>query len=1039
MNPTKALPRPYRRCVVPLLASLLATSALAQSAPPATAEKPDDKAAEGQTLKLATFVTTGSSIKRTESEKVLPVTVFDQTAIDARDSTTSMDLLASIPQVTSIPANETSTNAVASRGGNANVALRGIAEQNTLVLLNGRRVPFNPISSLPATSTVNVNVLPTSGLSQVEVLRDGASAIYGADAVAGVINYITNPNLLGTSIQLRLGMTEHGGGADAKLNLSYGTKFAGDKGHWITSFSAYHRDAIYLSEREISKSGDKRSLARAPFNAEGGAYDDRTATGIYPSFRLGTAAVSGTVYWFYPTSGTTPSITTTALPRSLYADYNQYVVGQPESNRFNLYNRAEYELTSKITAFAELAGYYANSRTGRQPITLSSSDAQVTLGVDNPYNPYGSAFYSTTPTTGKITGTPQAITVTTKLLVDGGNEKVVATDAFFRTMAGLRGQIGTSTWNWESAIMLGEYRITDDAVNSVRESLLKQAALRNTADAFNPFGYTFKVVSGAVVADKPYTTPANVQDYWIDSAKRIGHSKLRSWDARVNGDVIDTWAGTISAAAGVEYRYELKSDWKPAYVSTNPENNADPIAPSGNNDILVMSPKYNYTAHRSVSSAFAETVVPLASPKNNFPLLKTLELNASIRHERYSDFGNSTNPKIGVNWRPLDWLMVRASYNEGFKAPDLTTMNQPTSFSVASPPGNRDTVRNNYFLSAGLSSDSQVLNKTYTLPTPDLGAEESEGLTAGVVIDVPFIKGLSFSVDYWEITQNNLIYAQTRDANIDAAKLLAYTQQQLAAGKSILSIDTGYRTDPNSAGTYVGDPYTLRAAVTADDIARFQATYAILPQSQWIAPVGQWLGATTQYLNGSGKAFTNGFDYEIDYSLPRTRFGQFRITTTWAQILNKYQKETPTDAAYDDIAAYDLPEWKSSTTLQWRKGRWQATLNATYTAAIATTATTTLAGYTGAGSPDYIKVVNNNGTTSYIEIGEDAWQLNLGLSYKFGHDQMSWLRDTTVRLGVNNVLDDDPPLSAGQTGYSGSLGSSLWVGRAFSLTFSREL
>lgn len=1032
-------PRTSRHRFVPLLATLLAAHAFAQSTPPAPPE-PAAPPAQNEPLRLDTFVITGSSIRRTDSEKVLPVTIFSRTTIEARDSATSLDLLASIPQITSIPANETPTNAVASRGGNANVALRGIAEQNTLVLFNGRRVPFNPISVLPATSTVNVNALPTSGLSQVEILRDGASAIYGADAVAGVINYITDPHLVGTTAQFRLGITEHGGGTDEKLTLTHGMKFADGRGRWLTSLSAYHRDPIYLTERAISKSGDKRALARAPFNAEGGAYDDRSATSIYPSFRLGTGAVTGTVYWFYPTAGagTTPSLTTTALPRSLYADYNQYVIGQPETNRFNLHNYVEFDLSPKVTAFGEFLGYAANSRTGRQPITLSSSDALVTLGVNNPYNPYGSAFYSTTPTAGKVTGTPQAITVTTKLLVDGGPEKITATDGLFRAMAGLKGQLGSSTWRWEAAAMLGEYRITDDATNSVRESLLKQAALRSTADAFNPFGYTFKVLNGAVVADQPYTTPANVQDYWIDSARRVGHSKLRSLDARLNGEVFQTWAGPVAAAAGVEYREEMKSDWKDAYVSTNPENNADPLAPSGNNDILVMSPKYNYVAERSVSSAFAETVIPLASEEKNLPLLRQLELNASVRYEKYSDFGKNTKPKLGVNWRPFEWLMVRASYNEGFKAPDLTTMNQPASFTVASPPGNRDTVRNNYFLSAGLSADSQVLNKTYTLPTPDLGPEESKGLTAGVVVDVPFVKGLSFSVDYWEITQNNLIYAQTRDANRDAALLLAYTQAQLAQGKDILAINPGSRTDPSSTGSYAGDPYTLRAPVTADDIARFQATYAVLPRSQWIAPVGQWLGATTQYLNGSGKAFTSGFDYEIDYSLPKTRFGQFRLTTSWAQILEKFQKESPTDPKYDDIAAYDLPEWKSSTTLQWRKGPWQATANATYSGAIATTATTTLAGYTGAGSPDYIKVVNNNGTVSYLEVGEDAWQINLGLSYKFGRDTSPWFRGTTVRLGINNVLDDDPPLSAGQTGYSGSLGSSLWVGRAYSMTFTRE-
>lgn len=1027
------------------MASLLAVTALAQTAPTPPAAAPAPKA-EGDTLKLDTFVTTGSSIRRADSEKVLPVTVFNRETIEARDSTTSLDLLMAIPQITNIPANETPTNAVASRGGNAAAALRGIGAENTLVLFNGRRVPINPISVLPAISTVNINTLPTVGLTQIEVLRDGASAIYGADAVAGVINYITNNDQRGGTTQLRYGVTEHGGGMDIQGVVNFGTDFAKGRGRWVTTVSAYYRDAIYLREREISASSNRMDRARGPWAVTGSVYDGRSATSQWTSFRLGANAVTGTVNWLYPVTGTTPSLTATALPRSLYADYNQYTTGQPSTQRYSVFNRVEFDVTPSITAFAEFLGYQSASRTGRQPITLTVSDARVTLGVDNPYNPYGSAFNAVGGDgITKVNRAPQAITVNSVLMMDGGPEEILATDRMYRLLGGLKGSLGTSTWNWETAAVLGGYRITDDAVNSIRESLLKQAALRSTTDAWNPFGYTFKVASGAVVVDQPYTNPANVRDYYTDSAKRIGHSKLASLDFRLNGEVLDLWAGPISAAVGAEWRYELKSDWKPAYVSMNPDG--DTTTEAGNNDILVMSPKYNYTASRTVASAYAETVVPLVAPKNGVPFINYLEANASLRFESYSDFGETTKPKFGLNYRPFKWLMARASYNQGFHAPDLTTMNQAASFTVASPPGNRDTVRNNYFTGAGLAADVQVLNKTYTLPSPNLQPEESEGISAGLVVDVPGVKGLSASIDYWEIEQKNLIFSQTRDAAIDASLLLAYTQQQLAAGKSILAIDVGSRTTADGAHNYVGDPYTLRAAVTPDDIARFQATYAILPQSQWIAPVGQWLGATTQSVNGTGKAFTNGFDYELDYSLPKTSFGQFRLTTTWSQFLNKFRKDNPTDPQDDDIVAMLLPEWKSSTTLQWRLGAWGASFNATYQSDIRTNAQTNAAGYAAAGSPSYIKVVRNNGSVFYYEEGQDQLQLNLGFSYDFGREnKVKWLRDTKVRLGINNVLDEEPALiaatdagtAANVTGYTGATGTSLWVGRAYSLTVNRS-
>ncbi|WP_438481186.1 TonB-dependent receptor plug domain-containing protein [Oleiharenicola lentus] len=995
---------------------------------------------------LEKFVTTGSSIKRTDTEKVLPVTVFYAEQIEARDSSTTMDLLQGIPQITNIPSNETSTNAVASRGGNAAAALRGIGAENTLVMFNGRRLPINAVSSLPATSTVNINTLPTVGLAQIEILRDGASALYGADAVAGVINFISKNDVNGGTIQARFGITEQGGGAEATGTINFGTQFAEGKGRLVTTISLFNRDAIYLREREISASSNRLDRARAPWNIDGSVYDGRSAITQHATFRLGTDAVAGTVYSLNLDASGVPTISTAARPRSQYTDYNQFVTGQPSSTRANLFSHLEYDLSQNITVFGEVLGYLAKSRTGRQPITLNSSDARITLSADNPYNPYGSTFYSPTGVGGRLVGTPQAITVTTVLINDGGNENIEASDAMYRVLGGVKGKFG-ETWSWETAAMLGGYRITDAATNSIRESLLKKSALRTGADAWNPFGYTFKIVGGAVVYDKAYTNPAEVRDFYTESAKRFGHSKIASWDFRTGGEVVDLWAGPIAAAGGVEYRYESKADYKAPYISMNPTT--DTTVEQGNNDILVMSPKYNYEADRTIASAYAETVVPLVADKNDIPLTQSLELTGSVRYEKYSDFGNATKPKFGINWKPVKSVMVRASYNKGFRAPDLTTMNQAASFTVGTPPGTRDPVRSDYFVQAGQAVDAQVLNKTYTLPNPNLAPEESEGISAGIVFEVPKVKGLSVSIDYWEIEQNNLIISKTRDATAiadDRAKLLAYTQAQLAAGQNILAINVGSRVDPSSTTVYQGNEYTLRAPVTADDIARYQATYAVLPQNQWIAPLGQWIGASTQEVNGTGKAFTNGFDYEIDYNLPRTPIGQFRLTSTWSQFLNKFIKDNPTDVKNDTVVAMLTPEWRSSTTVQWKKGSWGASLNAVYSSDIRTNAQTTAALYTAAGSPGYIKVVQNDGTTFYYEEGEPTLQLNLGITYKFGRDANKWMRNTNVRFGVNNLLDEEPPLVAATEagtgsnipGYSGSNGSSLWIGRAFSVTLTRE-
>lgn len=1003
-------------------------------------EKPGQNFETDTPIVLESFVVTGSNIARSDQEQTLPVTVFASAEIEARDSTTPFDLLIAVPQITNIPANETSTNAVAARGDNANVALRGLGASKTLVLLNGRRLPFHPFN----TSSVNVNTLPTFGVQQIEVLRDGASAVYGSDAVAGVVNYVTRKDPNGDEVGVRFGATEHGGGMDVRGHVSLGRAFAEGKGSLLLNLTAYYRDSIRLRERDYSRSADKSALARAPWNVPGSAYDDLSNITVWTQFRLGAGVKSGAVRAFYPLDGnpsTPPSLTTTALPRSLYSNFNDYLGGQPQSARYSLYNRVEYELSPSVRAFGEINSYYSESRTNRQPMALSSSDAVVTLSADNPFNPFGSRFYAAAGApnadgTPRLNGTPQPITIASVLFPEGGPENIVTSDLAYRVLAGLKGGLGVSTWNWETGFAYGGVKATDSLENSIRESKLKEAALRTDATAWNPFGYTFKVSGGSVVADAPYTNPQSVQDYYTQSLNRRGQSSIASVDARIGGEVVELWAGPIATSYGVEWRREYKEDTKDPFAGTNPpDSGLDPQ----NNDFITTSPKFNYDASRTISSGYAEALVPLAAPSNHWLLLHSLELNASARYERYSDFGSTTKPKLGLSWKPLRSVLVRASINEGFSAPDLADLYQPTSFGNAGPPGSRDTVRNNYLLSAGQGADVLVLNKTYSIGNPDLQPEESRGKSIGVVIDVPKVKGLSVAVDYWEIKQNNLINSLGRDAALDAELLLEYTQQQLAAGKPIEQINVGSRTAPtDTAGGYVGDPNTLRAPVTDADRALFAQTWAVLPKSQWTAALGQWIGGSSTSINSAGTNFANGLDYSVSYSLPPTAIGQFRFTTEWSQFIDKYTQDSPTAPINDDIVALTTARGKGTATIQWWRDAWSASLSAAYTGAVATGATTTQAVYDALGHPDYIRVVTNNGSTSYTEIGDDQIQLNLGVTYRFGAKGRGWLNGTSVRLGINNLLDDEPTLSAGNSGYSGSTGSSLWVGRAYSIDLRKS-
>jgi iron complex outermembrane receptor protein len=1012
----------------------------AQTAAPLPAEKKDTADA---LLQLEAFTVTGSNIKRVDMEKTLPVTVITREELEARDAATPMDQLAGIPYITDFPENETAVNAVAGRGDNANPALRGLGAGNTLVILNGRRMPSQPFTA-GAISPVNVNVLP-SFAQQIEVLRDGASAIYGSDAVAGVINYVVRPRREGGEVSLRYGFTEQGGGMDITARLGLAKKFASGKGIFVFGMSLYNRDAIYLREREVSQSADKTARQRPPFNVAGSAYDDRTNVGIWPSFRVGTATA---VNWFYPVNNApTPTITTTALPRALFADYNVFVAGQPMSARGSLNGRVEYKLTPRLTAFAEFTGYQSKSQTGRQPITLNSSDRLVTLSVDNPFNPFGSRFRHATGApnsdgTSRVTGAPQTLQVESMLMADGGPEKIELTSRMFRLLVGLQGRFGHTSWDWEAGAMTGGVRGTDTAVNAIRDSKLVAAALRTDATAWSPFPYTFKVVNGAVVADQPYQNPASVRATYTEPAKRIGHSRLDSFDARAGGDVMTLWSGPLAMSFGTEWRREMKEDHREPFVGFNPPGSGlDPT----DNDILVTSPKFPLKASRTVASAFAEAAVPLVSPNNQIPLVRSLELSTSARFERYSDFGNTTKPKFGLTWRPHPRVLTRISHNQGFRAPDLIQLYTPTQFSVASPPGERDPTRNNFLSSTALPAairvtDAQVLRKQYNIGNPDLQPELSKGTSIGLAVEVPGIKGLSVVVDYWEITQTNLILANGRNQPLDDQLLRAYTQAQLAAGVPIGNIDVGYRTVPgDESGNYKGDPHTLRAPVNAADRALFATANAALAPSRQLAPLGGWIGFINTNDNSTGRNFTNGFDYSLRYQLPRLSVGQFRLSLEWAQFLHKFSKTTPTDQKNDTVLNFDLPRTRVSLNLLWTRNAWNASVNTTYQSRTYTGATVSQATFDNLGGASYLKYIYNNGAGAIRELGDPQYQVNLGLGYRFGRERTKWLRQTSVRVGVNNLLDDQPSRRADQNGYSGSIGTSLWVGRAYSFSLTREL
>ncbi len=711
-----------------------------------------------------------------------------------------------------------------------------------------------------------------------------------------------------------------------------------------------------------------------------------------------------------------------------YININQFFIGSPRSNRINSFNGLEFDVTNQITAFADISFYHADSVTVRSPISISAptADALAPMSVDNPYNPYGSRFYNVNGTpnadgTARLTGTPRSITLESELVKDVPPDRTNVTSNLARVVTGFRGKVG-DTWNWETGLLYSRAAVVDKSAFYVRESLLHNA-LMNTdpATAFNPFGYTFKVQGNSVVADQVYHNPASVMSSFIQGFRRDGRSEIASVDAHAYGSIYTLWSGDVSLAFGGEYRKEKYSDLRPPFVSVNPPGSGlDPT----DNDFLQFPPAPDSAGHRTVSSFYSETIIPLAAPKNHVPLVKSFELSGSARYERYSDFGNTTKPKVGINWKPVDSVMLRGSASEGFTAPSLPMLYAPTQYTTSAAPGTLDPYRN------PVTNEGPYVTRNLTFGNKALKPADSKGKSAGIVVDVPVVKGLSISADYWEISQSNVIgsLSVSQILDSDAQLLKAYTAKQLAAGVPIGQIDLGSGT-----AAYKGDPSVVRYTPTAADNTAFS-------KSTQAAVVGQILSIATPFLN-LAEGYASGWDLGGNYNLPTLPVGKFAISSDWAYLRKSYTLQRPpngTPILNDRVNVNGSTRWRGTTTVSWRKGPWTVGFSGYYIGSFAdTSATTTQAVFESLGRPAYIMKQFNAGTYTYAYRVHDSLTYNAFAGYQFGRNAPKWLRSSSIRFGVINILDAKPPLSSGATGYPTAV-YSLLPGRTWTTEITKR-
>jgi len=1040
-----------------LALAITTVSGIAQVSPPNTGSTAPRSEAP---VVLEVFTVTGSNIRRTDVEKTLPVTSLTKDDIDARGGNTFIELMEYVPQLSPVAElGESQALTGGARGDLATVALRGLSSGNTLVLVNGRRLAPFPVAGsenqTPALIT-NVNQIPTAAIERVEILRDGASAIYGSDATAGVINTILKRNYNGLEFNARYGESDGSVLKETKFTATFGRVFNEDRTSLSLVYDYFDRTPLLARERKYAKVDDLRSIAPYPWNGtvtNENDFDNRAAQTEFGSFRRGSVGTGFVVtnptprptqitsaqmntngtFFMVPTATSSimlqaaqPSRTPGDPANAYYFDINPYRFITPATTRHNLYSVLEHKLNKTVTVFGELAYYMSKAELVRDPAAINSTaDNFLVATANNPYNPFGSKFFDPAGApnadgTPRLVGTPSdVIVLDLRKLESGERPSKVESDAL-RMVAGATGNLNDN-WRWNSSILYAANETRDEEGRNYRESKVREALARTGSDAFNPFPTTFSVQNGTIVAGAAYTNPASVMNSLVDTWVREGESTLTTFDIKVDGHAFELPAGPIAVAGGGEWRHDTYDFVLAPFAGRNPAGTPvgglfSPI--SGDNDFIAISPSDDTHAQRDVYSAFAEVSIPVFSKKQKIPLAQSLEVQLAARYEKYSDFGDTLKPKYGFNWRAAKWISVRASYNEGFRAPNIAQL-----FSGAlqrTNVGSNDPYRGPV---TALISDTSAAIKNLRRGNDQLKPEETTSRNAGVVIEVPFVKGLSLAVDYYKIQQKDAIgiIDFTDQLNIDRDMLAAETQRQIATGTPINNVDL----------TGKGNPNVTRFAVTQDDRDRFATFNSTAIPANQRGVVGALNFVNAEYVNAAARNI-EGFDFAIEYRSPMFAVGRFTLKTD-ATYTRTFEVQNRADQAFTNQRWRDgLPLWRGTASVRWEKDKFSLGALARFIGSFQNTSAQNNQAAASAFTADYI-----SGERFFIVA--PWWTYNVFGSYRFGKDRTGFngfLADITLRAGVNNVLNEDPPLADAQYAFNQGLHNAR--GRSWYLEVTKK-
>jgi iron complex outermembrane receptor protein len=991
MSFVSKFPRGFRR-----FSLLLAALPLAMG----TANAQEDSDDDGP---LEEIITVGTQIRGANISEALAVSVVTSQDIEDLGIDSGDELLQFMAEQGSnffAESENISGGVNAARGDIGAFNLRNLGTGNTLVLLNGRRLVNAAAYQTEAVggsfipvNTVNSQSMPVFGLERMEVLRDGASAIYGADAVAGVVNYVMKDDFEGFNVRARYADWEGLPRNDYKISFEFGKDFNGGRTNFSVFGSYYDRQPVNSQDDSKWADDDFRRLipAGSPFegdtsfrrssaNSEYGQYDvsDSVAgIGDPNDFFDGNGEFNT-----YPVGDPNCEFTDPQYPNVCFAadgnDIYRYNNNRDRDlysdlSRTHLYASLNHEFKSGMESFTEVSAYLSDTFTVRHASTRLSAVSKYSIAPDAYWNPLGAC--------GSSARLPDSIIGTDvpceglEMVLDNYRwtdaPRLVDNDGeTFRILTGLRGQMGD--WDWEGAASWSRASKEDITHNRISNTLLQEALNDPTPAGYNAF-------SGAI--------DTNIDRMLID-VRRDNETELTTLDFRMSKpDIFELPAGPVGLLGGIEWREESFLDERDPRLN----GGINFVDNSGNtfpfvSDVVNSSPTSDSSGSRDVVSVFGEMQVPVFS---------NLDVQLALRYEDFSDVGDTTVGKIAFGWRVFEPLLIRGSWSQAYRVPNLVTVNES---GVA-----RSNTRDD-FVCFQADPDEDLLDCRYGMQrtaggSDDLIPEQSDNTSIGLVWDAT--DNLTFTVDYWKIEKEDTI-GLFGEENHTALDLLFLLEQGTANCASVVGNPAIVRGDP--AGL---DP----------DEAQLYLDAGICPSAAVSRVDDKYQNLDSRNVSGHDIAVYYNFDTFMgnwNFRYVAAFLDEYeQVASGPAQLLLDAKESGVLPADVPVVGFADLmrlngnPREKQTIRVRWTRNDWGVSLTGTYTGSVIETRP----GVGSDGSPWILP--------SYQTY-------NTSVDYSFGTFGET---DARVRLGMNNVLDERAPLSSSRFGYFSDVHTDL--GRSF--------